>query len=189
MIYKFDYKINVVLYAILAVVGASFIFIPADTLLNFIFSIIGLGIVLLNIVPCITYLNAVLSNKQFLLPAITYSLTVLFGFMFIFGWTNVVISIMFGIVLVILPIIRIVFNKGKMEVIKRELPYIVLGIVIFFIPFSDILNVLLKIFGGLIILYSVYMIVLLLIKEKKNNKNNKNSDGNNIIIDAEIREL
>jgi hypothetical protein len=179
---------HIILYIILAIVGASFIFIPTDTLVNFIFSVIGIMIVLLNIVPCMTYINALLQNKnkQFLFPAITYSLMVMFGFMFIFGWSNLVISIMFGVALVVLPIIRIILDRGRIETIKRELPYVVLGLVIFFIPFSNIIGVLLKILGGLIIIYSIYMIIMILKNEKKNNKNSK---GNNIIIDAKYREL
>jgi hypothetical protein len=187
----YNYKINIVLYVILAIIGASFIFIPTESLLNFIFSTLGIMIVLFNIVPCVTYINAALQNKQYIVPAISYFLIVLFGLMFIFGWSNMIISIIFGISLIVLPVIRVIQSK-TINGLKKELPYILVGIVSFFIPFTNIIGIILKIFGGLIILYSIYMIVMTIINKNKNNNNfngNNNNDKNNIVIDAEIREL
>ena len=191
MIYIYNYKINIVLYAILAIIGASFIFIPTESLIDFIFSTLGIMIVLFNVVPCVTYINAAFQNKNYILPAISYLLVVLFGVMFIFGWNNIVISIIFGISLIVLPIIRIIQSR-TINSVKKELPYILVGVLSFFIPFTNIIGIILKIFGGLVILYSIYMIVITIINRNKNNNNfngNNNNDKNNIVIDAKIREL
>ena len=187
MVYMYDKKINIMLYTILAIIGASFVFIPTDSLINFIFSIIGIIIVISNIIPCITYITGALTDKKYLAPAITYSIMVVLGLMFIFGWSYKIISILFSISLIILPAIRIVLAKFSKEVLKKELPYIVVGLIIFFIPFGSIIGILLKVLGGLIILYSIYMIILLLTNPQKKNKNK--DDNENIIIDAKYRDL
>jgi hypothetical protein len=184
----YDYKINIVLYAILAIVGASFIFIPAESLINFIFSTLGIIIVLFNIVPCVTYINLALQNKQYILPAISYLLIVLFGVTFIFGWNNLIISIIFGVLLIVLPIIRIIQSK-TINSLKKELPYILVGILSFFIPFTNIIGIILKIFGGLIILYSIYMIVVTIINRNKDNNKPNGNNNDKVVIDAKIREL
>lgn len=193
MVYTNSYKINIILYAILAMIGASFVFIPTEALLNFVFTTLGILIVLINIVPCITYINGALKNKQYIPLAISYSIFVALGFMFIFGWSHMIVSIIFGIGLVILPILRIILSKTKKETLKKELPYILLGLVAFFIPFNNVIGIILKIFGGLIIAYSVYMIILIIVRQNKDNKENNyhnNSSGNDsIVIDAEIKEL
>lgn len=191
MIFMYDYKMKIVLYVLLAIFGASFIFIPTETLLGFIFSTLGILIVLFNIVPCVTYINASLQNKEYVLPAISYSLFVLFGLMFIFGWSNLIISIIFSVILIILPIIRIIISKNKKEDFKKELPYIVVGALLFFIPFTNIIGIIIKVFGALVVLYSIYMIVLLLINKNNNNNNNKTKKkkDDSVVIDAKIKEL
>lgn len=190
MIY-INYKLNIILYVILAIIGASFVFIPTESLINFVFSVIGIMIVLFNIVPAITYIDAAIKNKQYIVPAITYSLMVMFGLLFIFGWSYLIVSILFGISLVISPIIRIIQGKFKKEVLKKELPYIVIGILVFFIPFTKVIGIIIKVFGGLVILYSIFMIVMIFVNKNKDNNNSKGNTNNsdNIIIDAEIRDL
>ena len=191
MIYMYNYKLNIILYVILAIFGASFIFIPTESLINFVFSVIGIMIVLFNIVPAVTYIDAAIKNKQYIVPAITYSLMVMFGLLFIFGWSYLIVNILFGISLIISPIIRIIQGKFKKEVLKKELPYIAVGILVFFIPFTKVIGIIIKVFGGLVILYSIYMIVMTFINHNKNNNNSKGNTKNsdNIIIDAKIRDL
>jgi Ca2+/Na+ antiporter len=116
---------------------------------------------------------------------------VMFGLLFIFGWSYLIVSILFGISLVISPIIRIIQGKFKKEVLKKELPYIVIGILVFFIPFTKVIGIIIKVFGGLVILYSIFMIVMIFVNKNKDNNNSKGNTNNsdNIIIDAEIRDL
>lgn len=190
MMYTYNYKLNAILYVILAIIGASFIFIPTEQLINFIFSVIGIMIVLINIVPCVTYVDAAFKDKKYIAYAITYSLMVMLGLVFIFGWSNLIVSILFAISLIVSPLIRIIQGKFKKEVLKKELPYIVVGLLIFCIPFTKVIGLILKVFGGLIILYSIYMIIMLFVNSNKNNNNSKgNTNNSDIIIDAEIRDL
>lgn len=188
MKFSYNFKISILYYTFLAIVGASFIFIPTESLLNFIFSTIGILIVLFNIFPCVTCIDAAIKNKDYILPAIGYSLVVLLGLMFIFGWELVIVSIMFSISLIVMPIIRIIKSKTKLNTLKKEVPYIAVGILLFFIPFTNVLGIIFKVFGVLVIIYSIVMIVLMIINRHKNN-NTKQTNNSDIIIDAKIKEL
>ncbi|MBO5712411.1 MAG: hypothetical protein J6R47_06175 [Acholeplasmatales bacterium] len=185
------------LYVILMLIGASLIFIPTETLLNTIFTIIGIAIIALNAIPCYVKWNEALNNKKSLLPALVYTFTILLGLMFIFMWTNKIVSIIFGVWLIVLPVIRIIKSQNWKQQLKKEAPLLLVGALSLFIPAQTILGIIIKIFGGLIIVYCIVMIILLFKKDKNNNNDisgsspNKSSSDDNkgIVIDADYTEI
>jgi hypothetical protein len=180
-------------------IGASLIFIPTETLLNTIFTIIGIAIIVLNSVPCYIKWNEALQNKKSLVPALIYTFTILLGLIFIFMWTNKIVSIIFGIWLIVLPIIRIIKAPNWKQQLKKEAPLLLVGALSLFIPAQTILGIIIKIFGVLVVVYCIVMIILLFKKNKNKNNdisggtgnssssNNDNSKG--IIIDADYTEV
>ena len=182
------------LYVLLMLVGASLIFIPTETLLSTIFTIIGITIIILNAVPCYIKWAEALSNKKSLFPALVYTLTILLGFLFIFMWTNDIVSIIFGIWLIILPIVRIIKSNNFKAQLKNEAPLLIFGALSLFIPAQTILGIIIKIFGGIIVLYSIVMIILLFKNNRNDNSNDdyrakSNDDSKGIVIDADYTEL
>ncbi len=182
------------LYVILILVGASLIFIPTDTILNTIFTLVGVAIIIINSIPCYLAWNQALNDKKKLLPAVIYTLTIFLGLLFIFLWSNQIVSILFGVWLIVLPIIRIVRSENWKAQLKKELPLLLVGVLSLFISAQAILGIIIKIFGGLVIVYSIVMIILLFKKNKSNVSGEGPSkaaadDSKVIVIDAEYTDI
>ena len=173
------------------VIGLLFLVIPYETLKDILFTFLGLGIIVINIIPCIVYWMHVDRDKNLMLPAILSTISIIVGFIFIF-WHNWIISIILGVWLIVLPIIRIIQSEDKFVRLKKEIPFFLIAILLFFVPAAKILEIVLKVFGGLIMLWSVIEIIYILITNHKNNKNDKNNNSNTIdrvIIDAEYKDI
>ena len=107
-------KYSIALAIFYLVIGILFIVIPFDVLIDIIFTMIGIGIVVLNIFPCVIYWLNVDKNKNALPSAILSTIAVVIGFVFIF-WHHWVISIILGVWLIVLPIVRILQSLDKKE--------------------------------------------------------------------------
>ena len=185
--------VNWVLPIIYILIGLGFIAIPSNVLLDIIFTVLGIIIILLNLVPCIYYFMLGEKDNRFYINAVLSLISVIIGFIFIFNH-NAILAIILGVWLVLLPILRIVLSKEKKKEIKKAIPYFVAAILLFFIPAETILDIVLKVFGGLLIGLGVIYIIYNTIIGKKNNKddfNNNNNQNNKDrdIIDIEYKEL
>lgn len=177
------------------IVGLLFLVIPYETLKDILFTFLGLGIIFINVIPCIMYWMHIDRDRTLLLPAILATISVVVGFVFIF-WHNWVISIVLGVWLIVLPVIRIIQSKQRLEQLKKEIPYFLIAVLLFFVPAAKILEIVLKVFGGLIMLWSAGEIIYILIKNHKSDKSDKNNPGDGsagsgerIIIDAEVKDI
>lgn len=185
--------VNWVLPIIYILIGLGFIAIPSNVLLDIIFTVLGIIIILLNLVPCIYYFMLGEKDNRFYINAVLSLISVIIGFIFIFNH-NAILAIILGVWLVLLPILRIVLSKEKKKEIKKAIPYFVAAILLFFIPAETILDIVLKVFGGLLIGLGVIYIIYNTIIGKKNNKddfNNNNNQNNKDrdIIDIKYKEL
>ncbi len=171
-------------------IGLVFIFVPSDVLLDVIFTILGIIIILLNLVPCIYYFMLGKDNNRYYTYAVLSLVSIAIGFAFIF-MHNAVLAVILGSWLVVLPIVRIVLSNDKKAELKKSIPYFVVAILLFFIPANTIFDIVLKVFGGLLIALGVFGIIYRIVIDHKNNKND-NDDSNNQnreIIDVEYKEL
>lgn len=193
--YNFDQKriINWVVPFIYFFIGLGFVVIPSKTLVDIIFTVLGVIIICLNLVPCIYYFMLGSKDSRYYPYAILALISVIIGFVFIFNH-NAVLAIILGIWLVILPIVRIILSKEKKKEILKAIPYFIAAILLFFIPAEAILDIVLKVFGGLLMALGAICLVYNIIidhKNKNNNddNNNQNSSNNREIIDVEYKEL
>jgi hypothetical protein len=125
--------------------------------------------------------------------AVLALISVVIGFVFIFNH-NAVLAIILGVWLVVLPIVRIILSKEKKKEILKAIPYFIAAILLFFIPAEAILDIVLKVFGGLLMALGVVGLVYNIIIDHKNKNNNDDNDnengsGNREIIDVEYKEL
>lgn len=181
-------KKSIVPSIILGIIGILLLAIPYGTLKVILFSILGLSLILIYIFPCFFYWFYYSEQKKFLFEAITSTVCVVIGFLLIF-WHHFVVSVIMGIFLVVLPIVRILLSENKWERFKREIPYFLIAVILFFTPFEAIFSIVLKVFGGVLILYSIGNIIYILWQNHQN-KTPKNPDSSDrIIIDAEVKDI
>lgn len=173
------------------IVGILFLVIPYDTLKGIFFTLLGLAIVLIYLFPCIYYWFQYSETNQYLFEAIVSTISVVVGFTLIF-WHHFIISIILGIWLIVLPLIRIINSDNKVERLKKEIPYFLIAIILFFVPAEAIFAVVLKAFGALVAGYSIGNIIYILIQNHKgNNDNNPPSSPrqDRVIINAEVKNI
>ena len=189
---------GIILSIITMMLGLALIFIPYEDLVSFIFTIVGICIMLVNLIPCIFSWIEYQSTKQGLYTAIASTISLLLGFIFIFcqGLARDIISVILAIWLIALPIIRLVKSNDKKNQIKKEIPYFIIGFILLFVPTGNIFSIVLKVFGGIIVLYGIINLIFSVKNNKSNNNdgrpNNNNNNRNNsgrIIIDAEYKDV
>ena len=193
--YNFDQQriVNWVVPFIYFFIGLAFIVIPSKTLVDIIFTVLGVIIICLNLIPCIYYFMLGSKDSRYYPYAILALISVVIGFVFIFNH-NAILAIILGVWLVVLPIVRIILSKEKKKEILKAIPYFIAAILLFFIPAEAILDIVLKVFGGLLMALGVVGLVYNIIIDHKNKNNkddndNENGSGNREIIDVEYKEL
>ena len=184
---------GIILGIITILIGCLFAFVPTNSLLNFIFIVIGLFIICDNIIPCITYWSMSSLNPRVTSLALLSTLSVVFGFMFIF-WHNEALTIILGIWLIVFPIIRIILSTDWVGQLKKEIPLFILAILLFFVPATTIIGIMLKVFGYIFIVLGISIIIYWIYWYFKKDKNNSNIDENNnnkdrVVIDADVKDL
>ena len=193
--YNFNQQriVNWVVPFIYFFIGLAFIVIPSKTLVDIIFTVLGVIIICLNLIPCIYYFMLGSKDSRYYPYAILALISVVIGFVFIFNH-NAVLAIILGVWLVVLPIVRIILSKEKKKEILKAIPYFIAAILLFFIPAEAILDIVLKVFGGLLMALGVVGLVYNIVIDHKNKNNNDDNDnengsGNREIIDVEYKEL
>ncbi|HIT43719.1 TPA: hypothetical protein IAA91_02640 [Candidatus Avacholeplasma faecigallinarum] len=176
-------------------IGILLVVIPYETLKDIIFTILGIGIILINIIPCIIYWDQFLKNKSYLPQAIMTTISVVIGFIFIF-YNHWIIGIILGLWLIFLPVLRIIKSNDRLSQFKKEIPLFILAIFLFFVPVEGILNIAIKVFGGLLIAYGIINCILITIHNNKNNdddndnQNNQNTKNDDrVIIDMDVKDI
>lgn len=181
---------------LLFVLGLLLVVIPADTVLSIIFTLLGLTVILINIIPCIMAWSLVKTNKGHIPFAIYQSLTLVVGILIIALWDNSIMAIILGIYLVILPLIRIIQTHGKkLDALIKEIPYLFFGLLLFFIPLPAILGIMIRVIGVIVMIYSLAIIIIRLTKKNNDDDDFNNNDGqkkfkdDRVIIDAEYKDI
>lgn len=175
--------------------GLLFVVIPYETLKDMIFTFIGIGIIVINLVPCIIYWTGAQRDNNMIFPAILSTISVVIGFIFIF-WHHWIVSIVLAVWLIVMPIVRIAQAKDKLERFKKEIPLFIIAILLFFVPAEAILEIVLKVFGGIVMLLSAIDIIYIMVKNRSKNDNDDNENNTRnpqnqerVIIDAEVKDI
>lgn len=188
-IYEPQKVVNWIIPIVYILIGVAFVAIPSDVLLDIIFTVLGVIIILLNLIPCIYYFMLGSKDNKYYTNAVLSLVSIIIGFVFIFNH-NAVLAVILGIWLVLLPILRIILSTEKKKEIKKAIPYFVAAILLFFIPATTILDIVLKVFGVLLMVLGVFYIIYNIVIDKKNNKDDDSNNSNTRnIIDVEYKEL
>lgn len=187
------------------VLGIILTAVPYDFLISMVFTIIGIIIVVLNIFPTIIYWMTYQQDKKILPYALASTMTLIVGFILIF-FNHWVLCVILAAWLIAYPVARILTAENKIARLKKEIPFFVIAALLFFTPAKDILNIVFKVFGILLLVYAVYEFIYTFIYNKKHENDNFDDMNNGFgyddktiidepkkddedIIDAEFEEL
>ncbi len=170
-----------------------------DAMVEIVFTIIGVGIIVANIIPLIIAIQRLKLDNKYVVDLVFSILSIVIGAMFIFEH-SAVISIVCGVFLVVIPLIRILLAPNKLLELKRQLPLFVVAILMFFNVAGAVLRIALIVIGALLAILGIVNLVIELIDNYKHRNDNPFDDGANSasdtsenksdnVIDAEFKEL
>ena len=133
-------------------IGISLILADHNKVINFIYFAIGGGLILTGLYKVL--LLDYNKNKTYLYDG---AINIVVGILLMFVH-NFIVTLILGLVFLIFPIIRIFKSNARKSTFKRELPLLIIGLVIALS--GDLLaNIFVKILGVLFILLAVYLFV------------------------------
>lgn len=167
--------------------GISLMFSDANVVINFVYW--GLGCILIIGGIAKILFKQYIYNQISGLALADGVVDIIVGIVFL-CFHNIIVTIILGIIFMILPIVRIVKSRDHKQMLKKESPMLVTGVVIALC--GDALGfVVVKIFAGMLILLAVYLFITIFVEKiafwnKSYPKNKSNRHGG--IIDAEYED-
>lgn len=186
--YKTKLIANIILCLIEVVIGILFIFLPANDIINFFLRAAGIFLIIGNLSPCFYYYKMSQVDKKFQIDLISALISVVLGVLLIV-LPGVVLSILLACWFIIMPIIRIVLHKDHLAQFKREIPYLVVGLILAVFSFSFISSVAVKVLGALILVGAISSCFYFIVNYRKIKKNENDIIGDDNIIDADYKDL
>ena len=166
-------------------VGIMFAFL-ANVALTVICIICGILTLLSGIPQLVGAVSGLMKKEKMAIVDLVMSIvTVIVGLMLIFS-RNEIIMIVVGAYLIVFPVIRILIAKEKMAQLKSELLAIVLGVALVLIGPGAALDIIFKIAGAVVIVFSVIYIVFGILAYLKANRALENSEaGSRVFVDTD----
>ena len=168
------------------VIGLWLITADSNRIINSIYFIIGGGLIITGISKIITMKYS--NDKSFVYDGLV-NIVIGLLIMYVHNW---IITIILGLLFIGFPLYRIFKSIDKKEQFKRELPLIIIGLVIA-LSGDIIANIFIKILGGLFVLLSIYLFINIFTDKiaiyrfkKVGNSTRDKSSGN--VIDVEYVE-
>ena len=159
--------------------GLLLILTPVSFLLNIIFVVLGVLTVFNNLPTMIFSLFELKTTSGKMMFFLSLIATVL-GVMMIF-FHNSLYMILLGVYFVLIPLLRLFFSKGRAELIREELPKLILGIVMILLGPAYTVSILFDIAGWSVLgLTVVYVVSALLGLRRAQRKT-----GNRVFVDVD----
>ena len=156
-------KVSIVPTVVIGVIGICVGFLlafVAGVMLSLLCIFCGILTLLAGIPQLVNALNELVSKRRAAIFDLIMSvITVAAGIMLIFSHNNKIMMIIVGVYLILLPLIRILVAQDKSEQIKSELPAIILGVALVLIGPGAAVDLVFKIAGALVIIFSVLYII------------------------------
>lgn len=167
------------------IIGLWLIFTDYHRIINFIYFIVGGGLIITGISKLLV---ANYNQKSYFYDGIT---NIVIGILIMFVH-NLIVTIILGLAFIVFPLIRIYNSNDRKYAFKRELPLLIIGLVIA-LSGDLIANIFVKILGGLFILLAIYLFLNIFLEKISYIKfykttNNKNLHSQDNVIDVEFEE-
>ena len=166
-------------------IGIWLILTDHNRIINFIYFVVGGGLILTGLYKVL--LLDYNKNKTYLYDGV---INIVIGILIMFVH-NFIVTLILGLIFVIFPIIRIVKSSDSKSTLKRELPLLIIGLVI--VLSGDLLaNIFIKFLGVLFILLAIYLFVSIFTEKitviKFSSTRTKHNPQNDNIIDVDYEE-
>jgi len=185
--YKTKFVSNLLLIILEIVVGILLICLPADKIINFFLGTIGVILIVCNIIPCFQYFMLMNNDKKYTVDFVSSVISVVLGILLLV-MPGAVLSIILACWFIIMPIVRIIIHPNHNEQFKKELPLLIIGLILTVFSFSFVSSVIIKVIGGAIILSSIFHLVYAIRIYKDGNVINESNQDDNV-INAEFKDL
>ena len=165
-------------------VGVLLIALPADLLLRLAFVIVG-ALTVLTQIPCILSGLLHLSERGGGGKLLLFSslISTALGLLMIF-YPSALLSVLLGVYLIVLPLILVLTDGDKRTRLQKELPRMILGVVLVLIGPAAILDLLFDVAGWVILVLTlVYAAVTLLAARRRTER--AHVTGNRIFADTD----
>lgn len=163
-------------------VGVLLIALPADLLLRLAFVIVG-ALTVLTQIPCILSGLLHLSERGGKLLLFSSLISTALGLLMIV-YPSALLSVLLGVYLIVLPLILVLTDGDKRTRLQKELPRMILGVVLVLIGPAAILDLLFDVAGWVILVLTlVYTAVTLLAARRRTER--AHVTGNRIFADTD----
>lgn len=165
-------------------VGVLLIALPADLLLRLAFVIVG-ALTVLTQIPCILSGLLHLSERGGGGKLLLFSslISTALGLVMLF-YPSALLSVLLGVYLIVLPLILVLTDGDKRTRLQKELPRMILGVVLVLIGPAAILDLLFDVAGWVILVLTlVYTAVTLLAARRRTER--AHVTGNRIFADTD----
>lgn len=140
-----------------ALLGVLLIKIPAGFLLGMAFVIFGLLTVFNNVPSLIFGIFEFRSREGKVMFALSFVASII-GVTMIFFHNNI-LMIALGVYFVLIPLIRLIFTKDRAELLREELPKVIIGAVMILLGPTETMSLLFPVAGWLVIgLSALYLV-------------------------------
>lgn len=134
------------------VMGLMLLFSDYTRIINFIYFIVGGGLIVTGISKIL--MENYSRDKTYVYDGIV---NILVGVMIMFVH-NIIVTIILGAIFIVFPLLRIFRSTDKKSSFKRELPLLIIGLVIA-LSGDLIAEVFIKFLGALFILFAIYLFI------------------------------
>ena len=181
-------KVSLVPTIVVGAVGIIFGILFA-LLASVIFDIILIVCGIFTLISAITQLVSAIKGfaekqKIAVFDLIMAILTAAVGIMLVF-YRNEIVMLVVGAYLLVFPLIRTLVARHKMQQLKRELPSMILGIVLMIVAPKALVGILGSVAGAIIIVLSVLYIVIGVLAYFKAKKILERNDGPRVFVDTD----
>lgn len=158
-----------------AIIGIIFLTVPADSIIKFIFIILGVILIVFNSFVLFDSIPKIKIDKRYITVLILAIIQIAMG-IFVIVTESKVLLIITGAILLLFPLLEILSSKDKKEQFKLEITKISLGIIFIIIGATDTakyiftaIGIVSLIFG---IIYLVMALLISIIKDEIDNEDN-----------------
>lgn len=176
---KLEFKRTLFSALIQLIIGVLLFFLKLENTIGFFTIMFGIYFIVVSAIRLLIMNgDKTIYGQYTFVSAIVY---LILGILLVVFQTTIV-SIIAAIFLVILPIIRIILSNDKMEMLKREVFNLVIGVFVLLFGFAPIIVVVRYVAGTIVILFAIFNLISAILVYNKVKKSSK-------VIDAEIKEL
>ena len=159
-----------------AAVGILFLAVPADTIIKFIFIILGIILIVFNSLIFIDSLLNLKQDKKYYIIIVLSIIQIIMGIIVIVAKSDILLIIT-GVILLLLSGVEIISAKDKKEQFKLDITKITLGIIFIILGATDAAKYVFITMGIISIIFgAIYLVTALLISIVKDEVDNEDNN-------------